>query len=99
MPANIDVEIAPPCGDGDILIAVGTRCIPLSTEAVASQLHNTNHTPGKDFPVPPFNGSGTAIACDGMSTSVLTGLKLVGSVNFFDSTIGDLITTQTLLCQ
>jgi hypothetical protein len=98
MPANIDVEIAAPCGDGDVLIAVGTRCIPLSTETVTSQLHNTNDS-DRDFPVPPFSGSGIAIDCNTLATSSTTGLKLIGTANFFDSTIGDLHTNQTLVCQ
>jgi hypothetical protein len=87
--ANIDVEINPPCGDGDVLIAVGTRCIPLTTEAVTSQIHNANNSPG-DFPVPPFTSIGTGIPCSTLATSTTTGLQVVGSVNFFDSTIGDL---------
>jgi hypothetical protein len=99
MGAVIDVEIAPPCADGDVLIAVGQRCIPLTTETLTSQLHNTNNTPAKDFPVPPFTGSGAALLCEDLATSVTTGLSLVGTVNFFDSTIGDLHTNQTLVCQ
>jgi cysteine-rich repeat protein len=88
--ANIDVEIASPCGDGDVLIAVGTRCIPLTTEQVTSQMHNTNNSPGKDFPVPAWTGTGAAIACSTLAGNVTSGLSVVGSANFFDSTIGDL---------
>jgi hypothetical protein len=88
--ANIDVEIGSPCGDGDILIAVGTRCIPLTTETVASQMHNANSTPGKDFPVTAFTANGLGISCSTLATSATTGLQVVGSVNFFDSTIGDI---------
>jgi cysteine-rich repeat protein len=97
--ANIDVEINPPCGDGDILIAVGTRCIPLTTELVTSQMHNTNNTPGKDFPTTPINISGSSIPCTTLATSTTTGLTLAGAANFMDSTIGDLTTTQFLVCQ
>jgi hypothetical protein len=99
LPANIDVEIGPPCDGTDILIGVGTRCIPLTTEVVTSQMHNTNNTPGKDLPVLPFTGVGTPIPCATLADSTTTGLVLVGSVNFFDSTIGDLTTNQTLVCQ
>jgi hypothetical protein len=99
MGAVIDVEIAPPCGDGDILIAVGTRCIPLTTEAFTSQIHNSNHTFPKDFPADPITGSGTAIDCATLATSTTTGIKLVGAANFFDSTIGDLTTEESFSCE
>jgi hypothetical protein len=100
LPANINVEIAAPCGNGDILIAVGTRCIPLTTESlIASQIHNTNWTPGKDFPIPATQLRGSRIDCLTLSSSVTTGITLVGSVNFFDSTIGDLTTSEVLTCQ
>lgn len=96
---NIDVETAGPCGDGDVLIAVGERCIPLTTEALSSQLHNANATPFKDFPVPPEIDSGARIDCDDLASSATTGLRLVGTVNFFDSTIGDLNTMEAFTCQ
>jgi hypothetical protein len=95
----IDVEIGPPCDGADILIAVGTRCIPLTTQAVSSQMHNTNNSPGKDFPDPAFTATGAAIDCLDLATSTATGLTLVGSVNFIDSTIGDLNTQQVFTCQ
>jgi cysteine-rich repeat protein len=99
LPANINVEIAAPCGDGDVLIAVGTRCIPLTTEAMTSQMHNVNNNPGKDFPIPATQLTGNRIDCLTLSSSVTTGITLVGSVNFFDSTIGDLTTSEVLSCQ
>jgi hypothetical protein len=97
--ANINVEIAGPCGDGDVLIAAGQRCIPLTTETVTSQMHNTNNSPGKDFPVPTFTASGVAIGCSTLGASVTTGLSLVGAVNSFDSTIGDLQSQIVFTCQ
>jgi hypothetical protein len=97
--AEINVEIIAPCGDGDILIAVGTRCIPLTTETVTAQIHSTNNTPGKDFPLSASSATGIAIGCPAMASSTLTGLTLVGAVNFFDTTIGDLQTNQVFTCQ
>jgi hypothetical protein len=99
MPANIDVEVNPPCGDGDILIAVGTRCVPLSTQHVHSQVVQANNDPNSALPEPLFSASGSAISCWNLASSVTARLKLVGTVNFFDSTIGDLHTNQTLVCQ
>jgi cysteine-rich repeat protein len=99
LPANINVEIASPCGDGDVLIALGTRCVPLTTETITSQMHNTNFTPGKDFPIPASTASGNSISCSALITSTTTGIVMVGSVNLFDSTIGDIQTNQVLTCQ
>jgi hypothetical protein len=96
---EINVEGGPPCGDGDVTIAVGTRCIPLTTESVTSQVHDTNNTMGKNFPTTAFTSSGTGISCNDLGTSVTTGTNLVGSVNFFGSTIGDIHTQLTFTCQ
>jgi hypothetical protein len=96
---EINVESAAPCGDGDVSIAVGTRCVPLTTEAVTSQIHDTNNTMGKDFPNPAFNATGIGIDCNDLGTSVTAGMNLVGSVNFFGSTIGDIHTQLTFTCQ
>jgi cysteine-rich repeat protein len=82
LPANINVEVAGPCGDGDVLIALGTRCVPLTTEMVTSQMRNTNNTPGKDFPIPASTASGNTISCEALITSTTTGIVMVGSVNF-----------------
>jgi hypothetical protein len=96
---EINVEVNPPCGDGDILIAVGTRCIPLTTALATSQLHNTNNSPAKDFPVPGFSRTGVGVGCSTLAGSVTTGVNLVGVVNFFDSTIGDLQSQLNLTCE
>ncbi len=97
---NINVEIAGPCGDGDILIAVGTRCLPLTTEAITSQIHDANKTAGKKMPAgSPYTATGTAGDCAGLATSVTTGLGMEGALNFFDSTIGDLTTFESFVCQ
>jgi hypothetical protein len=96
---NINVETSAPCGDGDILIAVGTRCIPLTTGTVTSQIHDANNTAGKNFPTTALNMTGAAISCDDLSAGDTTGLNLVGSVNFFDSTIGDIQSAQNFICQ
>jgi hypothetical protein len=99
MDTNINVELAGPCDGADILIAVGERCIPLTSEALSSQIQNTNNSPGKVFPDPAATNAGVAIDCLDLATSATTGLRLVGTVNFFDSTIGDLNTMQAFTCQ
>jgi hypothetical protein len=96
---TINVEDGAPCGDGDVIIAVGNRCIPLTTATSTSVMHNTNNTPAKDFPVPGFNETGVGVTCPNLAGSVTAGIQLVGAVNFFDSTIGDLQSQLVLNCQ
>ncbi len=96
---NINVESAAPCGDGDVLIGVGTRCLPLTTETITSQIVDANNTPGKLFPPSGFTNTGARADCPALATSTTTGIKLVGAVNFFDSALGDLTTTELLICQ
>jgi hypothetical protein len=43
--------------------------------------------------------SGTELACATLDTSTTTGLVGVGTVNFFNSTIGDLSLGVKALCQ
>jgi hypothetical protein len=96
---NIDVELGSPCGDGDVLIAVGTRCVAMTSQTVTAQLHNTNDTRGKDWPLPAYTATGSVIPCETLATSTTTDLLLVGVVNFFDSTIGDIQSQLTFACQ
>jgi cysteine-rich repeat protein len=96
---TINVEIDAPCGDGDVLIAMGTNCIPLTTETVTAQVHNANNVPGWDAPQPPFTASGNAISCSTLVTSTTTGVTLVGAAHFFDTTLGDLQPQTVFTCQ
>jgi cysteine-rich repeat protein len=97
---NINVEIAEPCGDGDLFIALGTRCVPMTTEKAMAQVHNTNNTPDKDFPDPAFSASGSALPCWILATSTTTGLRMVGAVSFFDDyAVGDVQSQLSFTCQ
>jgi hypothetical protein len=80
MPVNIDVETGAPCGDGDVLIAVGTRCLPLTTETVSTQITNANNTAAKLFPPVPAVQVGSSGTCSALATSVTTGVGLVGAL-------------------
>jgi hypothetical protein len=96
---NINVEVAAPCDSTDIKIAVGDRCIPLTTEVATSQIHDTNNTLDKDFPIPAWTDTGVGKACSELATSTAAGIKMVGAVNFEDSNIGDLQSQLVLFCQ
>ena len=42
---------------------------------------------------------GSAITCAQIGTGSVSGLKLVGQLGFFDSTLGDIRARNTFLCQ
>ncbi len=96
---NIDIEVDPPCGDGDVLMVLGTRCFPLTTETITSQIHNWSNMPGHDFPLPPTSLIGTPADCVDLGSSITTGLRMVGSVNFFDTGLLDIHTVEDFTCQ
>jgi hypothetical protein len=97
---NFDIETGLPCGDGDVLIAFGTRCIPLSSEAATFVIHGTNNVPGKDFPAgPPWWWTGAPIDCEDLAASATTGLNVTGAVDFLDSRIGDIGIWIDVICE
>ena len=97
--AVINVELASPCDGADVLIAVGTRCIPLTTEAVSSIIDNSDNQSGVELPLGGVSGSGTAAVCNDLTISTTTGIVLAGAANFFDSTIGDLAVDLSFTCR
>jgi hypothetical protein len=90
--SDLVVETGAPCNGTDILIDVGTTCIPVSTQRASSLITDANFTPGSVLPNPPNVNdlSGNAIACETLDSSTTTGLTGVGAVNFFGSALGDL---------
>ncbi len=96
---NIDIEMDEPCGDGDVLIALGRRCLPLTTETLTSQIHNAQNTPGFECPWTPTSVIGTPADCADLTSSITTGLRMVSSVDLFDTTLGDLHTIEDFTCQ
>jgi hypothetical protein len=87
MDMEITIESGAPCGDGDVGSSLGSRCIPLTTETISSQIHNADPDPGPgvDFPVPPASDTGNAIDCLDLAAGITTDLTLVGTLNFFES--------------
>ncbi|MFQ5514596.1 MAG: hypothetical protein ACE5FG_09150 [Myxococcota bacterium] len=101
---NINVESTPPpdpCGNGDILIAVGEQCVPMTSTTATSVINDSNFTGGQTIPPvgPPATKTGVPGDCVALATSTTTGIQLVGYANFFDSTIGDLQSTLSFICQ
>lgn len=116
--SSIIVERAAPCGDGDILITVGTRCIPLTTASAETVLLSANGlicsgsqaicSTDEDCPegetcgtgmIGPDMATGNPGTCEGIASGSFSGVGLRGYVNFFGSTIGDLVTKNSVDCQ
>jgi len=95
----INVEEFAPCDGTDILIAVGTVCIPLTTQRSDNVLLNNDNTAGQIPSAGIATLTGTAANCDELTTSVTAGIELVGQVDFFDTTIGDVKTQTRFTCQ
>jgi hypothetical protein len=104
---QIDVELPSNglCDQPNPSIQLAPVCGAVTTATAAGLILDANNTGGKTIPpiggvgVAPDVKSGTATSCATMSTSTLTGLKLVGHLGFFDSTLGDIFSTNTFICQ
>ncbi len=94
LPIEINVEALAPCDGTDITIPVFNVCIPLSTQ---SSLTGTGM-------ISPATLTGTAADCLDLESSITAGIELVGQIDFFemtigDLTIGDLKSQQNFTCQ
>ena len=96
--ANINVENNAPCGDGDIKVAIGRTCIPLTTATATTQVNNANFS-ANSVPSAPASNTGTRLACSTIAGDDTTGLKVRGVANFFGSTLGDLAVELFADCQ
>lgn len=99
--STLVVETGSPCGNGDVLIEVGTTCIPVTTQRATSLINDANFTPGGKVPADPNVNDlmGTALSCETLDGGTLTGLSGVGAVNFFGSALGDLAVGLRATCQ
>ena len=97
---SVTVETAPPCDGTDVVISVGTQCIPVTAGTFTSIMHNANNTVGKDFPVGGSTTTGVPVgSCEDLAVSVTSGLELTGGANFYDSLLGDLSVSSRFVCQ
>ncbi|MDX2170303.1 MAG: hypothetical protein SF182_24740 [Deltaproteobacteria bacterium] len=95
--AIINLENGPPCGDGDIKVAIGRTCLPLTTATATTQINNANFS-ANSVPSSPASNTGTKLSCSALNADA-SGLKLRGAANFFGSTLGDLAVELFADCQ
>ncbi len=88
---QINVESAAPCDQTDAFINLPRKCVPLSSERSSGKILNANDQTGFLLPLGPERiFSGTPANCEDMSNGIVSGIKMSGTANFFDSNLGDL---------
>jgi len=83
----------------DTLVVIGRRCIPVTTELASGVIINAANTASKELTAEPGARFGVPFLCDALASSATTGMQLVGTVNFLDTTIGDLAVAARFSCQ
>jgi hypothetical protein len=96
---NLVVEIAAPCDRQDVLITVGSSCIPLTTQRSDGVIVNANNVPGNELLPMTSISAGVPISCETFDAGNVSGLQTRGSVAFFGSAIGDILTTVRADCE
>lgn len=98
---QIDVELPT---DGDCLdadtIKLPSLCGPITTATASGRIFDVNKNAGVNLPVAgPITLTGAGLSCPALTADTLTGLKTVGALGFFDSTLGDILAQLTFTCQ
>ncbi len=94
---QILVETFPPCDTTDIFIFLPTKCVPITTESSIGTILNANDGIGNVLPIGGQRVlTGTPGNCTDISNGIVSGMKLTGTANFFDSNLGDLQVEITL---
>jgi hypothetical protein len=97
---DMNIENAAPCDGTDIKIAIGARCLPLTTATATDVIANSNFIAGQQLPANgPITASGASQSCSNLGAGHLTGLTTVGMANFFGSPLGDIAAKIVVQCQ
>ncbi len=83
----------------DTLVVIARQCIPVTTEMASGLIINAANTASKELTAEPGARFGVPSLCDDLASSATTGMELVGTVNFLDSTIGDQAVAARFSCQ
>lgn len=100
---QINVELPNDGICGDVVpptIQLPAVCGPVTSETSTGIIHNSNNMSGATIPA---GGAsvvhGTEVTCQNFDAHNITGLKMVGQLGFFDSTLGDIRSGNTFVCQ
>ncbi len=83
----------------DTLVVIGRQCIPVTTEMASGVIINAANTASKELAAEPGARFGVPFLCADLASSATTGMQLVGTVNFLDTTIGDQAVAARFTCQ
>jgi len=96
----LDLEVAGPCGDGDVFLSVGRTCVPATTGASSVSMIDANGMPGNTIPRGgPALSSGQAVSCQDLRAGSTQGLRLRGGFSVFGSPLGDLLLELSADCE
>jgi hypothetical protein len=97
---DIDVELAAPCGDGDLLFSVGRRCVPFTTETAQGTVLDANAEAGEVLPPDVNILEGLPLECAELAADGTSGMSLVSGANALDVDLaGDIAFLFFLHCQ
>ncbi len=100
---NVELPSNGHCGDV-ATIQLPPVCGGISSETSVGSVLNANNAAGATIPSAAQGGApsiveGAAVSCDNFKAHNITGLKLQGQLGFFDSTLGDIRSGNTFVCQ
>jgi hypothetical protein len=97
---RLRVEAALPCDATDVLLDIGERCLPLTTESARASLTDQDHVPGRELPSGSDVLGGRALSCDVLQDAGTPGLILASAANAFDVPLaGDVYLLLGLGCE
>ncbi|HSP97371.1 MAG TPA: hypothetical protein VL049_09040 [Candidatus Dormibacteraeota bacterium] len=100
---QINVELPNDGICGDVVpptIQLPAVCGPVTSETSTGIIHNSNNMSGSTIPAAGASVvHGTEVTCENFNAHNITGLKMVGQLGFFDSTLGDIRSGTTYVGQ
>jgi hypothetical protein len=82
--ARIRIETALPCDGTDVVLDLGDRCFPFTSETAQATLVDQDHVPGRMLPAGIDLIGGKALACETLRTEGPGGMIAVSAANAFD---------------
>lgn len=95
---DVAVESALPCGDGDVVLEIGPRCVAFTTGATDTVIRDADNVPDREVR-PDSAFYGIPRGCDALATSGPGALTLAATAGFLDApVVGDMAFTFIMTC-
>ncbi|HSP99942.1 MAG TPA: hypothetical protein VL049_22185, partial [Candidatus Dormibacteraeota bacterium] len=96
---NVELPSTGACDDQPATIQLPPVCGAVTSETSTGIVLRANNTPGHTIPAAgPSVVHGVDVSCNNFKAGNIGGLKLVGQLGFFDSTLGDIRSGNTFVC-